>query len=249
MWDAIVLMVLHRWYVFVFLAAYLAIGSLHWGGSRTLKFLIIGYLAAWSSEALSIRTGFPYGMYFYHYDQLAGEPLLLGVPVWDSLSYVFLSFAGYMTALFLRSRWDRLNPIPELQASWWTVLLGAALTMILDVVIDPLAHLGGRWFLGEIYHYPAGGIYFDVPLSNFAGWFLVALAILGIFRLTDPLTGVPGRPRTTLLGVGLYAGVFVFNLAVTFWIGAWQLGLASAAWGIFLLFLALIKPRQRSVQM
>lgn len=248
MWDSILLMLLNRWYVFVFLVAYLSMASLHWGGTRTLKFLILGYFIAWGSEALSIRFGFPYGMYYYHYDQMTGEPFLLGVPLWDSLSYVFLTFSGYMMALFLRSRWDRYTPIPELQSSWWTVLWGAFFTMVLDVVIDPVAHLGEQWFLGDIYHYPPGGKYFGVPLSNFAGWFLVALAILAAFRLTDRLEGIPKNAKTLLLGVGLYLGIYFFNLSITFWIGAWKLGLASLGWGIFLLILGLIQARSRRLQ-
>ena len=248
MWNSILLMLVNRWYVFVFLVAYLSIASLHWGSSRTLKLLFLGYFIAWASEAASIRWGFPYGMYFYHYDQMAGEPFLLGVPVWDSLSYVFLSFAGYMMALFIRTRWDRVTPITKLQASWWTVVLGAFFTMVLDIVIDPIAHLGAQWFLGNIYHYPPGGLYFDVPLSNFAGWFLVALVILSVFRLTDRLEGVPENPKTIILGIGLFWGIYLFNIGVTFMIGAWKLGLTSLGWGFFLFLLALPRKRQGNLQ-
>lgn len=248
MWDTILITLLNRWYVLVFLIAYLSIASLHWGTSRTLKFFILGYFIAWASEAASIRTGFPYGMYYYHYDQMVGEPFLFGVPLWDSASYVFLSFSGYTMALFLRTRWDKFTPLTQLQKSWLTVLLGAFLTMILDIVIDPVAHLGSQWFLGDIYHYPPGGQYFDVPLTNFAGWFMVPLAIIGAFRLTDRLEGVPANPRTILLGVGLYTGVYLFNLIITYTIGAWKLGLASTAWGLLVLFLMLLRPKQRRVQ-
>lgn len=247
MWDTLIHTLIERWYVALFLISYLIVAGLHWGGKRTLKFLILGYLIAWASEASSIRNGFPYGMYYYHYDVLAGEPFLMGVPVWDSLSYVFLSFSGYMMALFLRARWDRLTPLNELQRSWLTVLLGAFLTMLLDVVIDPVAHLGDQWFLGNIYHYPPGGLYFDVPLTNFLGWFLVALSILAVFRLSDRLESVPKNPKTVLLGVGLFLGVYGFNLLITFWIGAWVLGIASLAWGLGLAVLAMLRPRQRKV--
>jgi putative membrane protein len=249
MWDAILATLLTRWYVYLFLLAYLSVASLHWGGKRTLKFLLLGYFIAWGSEGLSIRVGFPYGMYYYHYDKMVGEPFLWGVPVWDSLSYVFLTFSAYMMALYLRSRWDRFTPIPKLQASWGTVLLGAALTMVLDIVIDPVATLGRFWFLGDIFHYPPGGPYFGVPLTNFAGWFLVAFTILALFRLSDKLEGVPQNPKTILLGVGLFLGVYFFNLTMTFWIKAWGLGLASLGWGLLLLILALAGSRQRKIQM
>lgn len=247
MWESILTMIVKRWYVLVFLLAYLGIASKHWGLKRTLKLLIFGYTIAWASEASSIRTGFPYGMYYYHYDTLAGEPLVWGVPLWDSLSYVFLSFSGYMMALYLRSRWDRHSRLTQLQASWGTVFLGAFLTMILDVVIDPVAHLGSQWFLGNIYHYPPGGLYFDVPLSNFAGWFLVSLAILSTFRFTDRLTGVPKDPQTILLGMALFWGIYLFSLGITLYVQAWGLAAASVGWGV-LLILVSRKKRQRGLQ-
>jgi putative membrane protein len=244
MLETLLLLLSKRWYVFVFFLAYLSIAITHWGLKRTLKFLFLGYWIAWASEAASIRIGFPYGMYYYHYDVLAGEPLLLGVPIWDSLSYVFLSFSGYMMAFFLRSRWDRQNPLQEIQRSWRTVLWGALLTLVLDVVIDPLAHRGSQWFLGDIYHYPPGGAYFDVPLSNFAGWFLVALTIIGAFRLSDGLEGVPRNPKSVWLGMLLYWGIYFFNLGITLYIRAGWLALASAGWGLALLLLSCLRKKK-----
>lgn len=241
-------LITERWYVFVFFAAYLVVAIDHWGLKRTLKFLIIGYGLAWASEASSIRTGYPYGFYYYHYDQMLGEPMIWGVPFWDSLSYVFLTFSGYQMALFLRARWDRFAPLTQLQKSWKTIGLGAFLTMLLDVVIDPVAHLGGQWFLGDIYHYPPGGLYFGVPISNFIGWFLVALAILTLFRFTDSLQDVPKHTRGIKMGVGLYWGVYFFNLGVTFWVGAWRLGITSSLWGIVLLIASFAKGKQNRIR-
>ncbi|HCU23491.1 MAG TPA: carotenoid biosynthesis protein [Deltaproteobacteria bacterium] len=227
-----------RWYVVVFLLSYLGIASFHWGWKRTLKLLVLGYFIAWASEASSIRNGFPYGDYTYRYESMAGEIFLAGVPVWDSLSYVFLSFSGYMAALFLRSRWHRYTPLQELQSSWKTVLGGALLTMILDMVIDPVANQGEKWFLGDIYFYPHGGLYFGVPLSNFAGWFLTALAILAAFRLSDSLKGVPRHPASMGLGTALYLGIYFFNLGITLYIQEYSLAAAAAGWGLLFVWLA-----------
>ncbi len=67
--------------------------------------------------------------------------------------------------------------------------------MLLDVVIDPLAVRGDRWFLGRIFYYPEPGGYFGVPVSNFAGWVVVgATIVLGwqVLRAVDR-----GRPAAT----------------------------------------------------
>lgn len=238
MLDAILYTVIKRWYVFTFLLAYLGIATYHWGLKRTLKFLVLGYFIAWASEASSIRNGFPYGFYSYHYENLKGEILLMGVPVWDSLSYTFLSFSGWLTATWYRARWNPTTPLSLLHRSWKTILLGALLTMVLDIVIDPVAHLGKQWFLGDIYHYPKPGWYFDVPLSNFGGWFLVALAIISAFRLTDRMEDVPNSIRSLHLGVLLFWGVLLFNLGITLYLRAYALAAASAGWGMLLVLLS-----------
>jgi uncharacterized membrane protein len=102
----------------------------------------------------------------------------------------------------------------------------------LYIVIDPLALRGYRWFLGQIYGYPEPGVYFGVTLSNFGGWFLVSLGLIGVLQLI--ITRAPaspwwdwGRrrfPSQTLLGPGLYLGILGFNLTMTFLIGETCLG-------------------------
>ena len=91
----------------------------------------------------------------------------------------------------------------------------------LDVVIDPLTVHGERWFLGRIYYYPEGGIYFGVPLSNFVGWFVVGVTTIRLYQRWDrcmrPARGRRGRARhvryAALLEPLIYLGILVFNLA------------------------------------
>jgi putative membrane protein len=115
--------------------------------------------------------------------------------------------------------------------------------MLLDVVIDPLAVRGDRWFLGRVFYYPSGGVYFGVPLSNFAGWLLVGWAIVGGYLLMIRTVSdrVPERGEgMTGAGMGLYLGVLAFNLGMTLWIGEWGLfaaGMLVHACGFLLLYL------------
>src|SRR3989442_528775 len=86
--------------------------------------------------------------------------------------------------------------------------------MLLDVVIDPIAVRGDRWFLGRIFYYVEEGAYFGVPLVNFAGWALVGtLAIGGYLVLTRDARGTRPEP-----GMALYYAVLAFNLVGTAWI-------------------------------
>jgi putative membrane protein len=103
----------------------------------------------------------------------------------------------------------------------------------IDMVIDPVALRGDRWFLGKIYYYPDHGMHFGVPLANYVGWAVVGLISLSIYFRLDrrlPQMPLPTDDSVTvqlLLGVGLYYGVLAFNLCVTFWIGEPLLGMTG----------------------
>ena len=95
------------------------------------------------------------------------------------------------------------------------------LMMLIDVVVDPLAVQGDRWFLGRIFYYSEPGVYFGVPLANFVGWWVVGVAGVGGYLI---LAGQTGAPRSRLWpGVALYYAVLAFNLAVAAWIREWFL--------------------------
>jgi putative membrane protein len=198
-----------RWYVFVFLVSFLVISALDLGWRRTLVFTVWVWPLAWVSEFASTRVGMPFGLYHYTATTRGQELYVANVPLMDSLSFTFLAYAAFSLArgaLRTRRRW----PI---------ALTGGLLMMLLDVVIDPIAVRGDRWFLGRIFYYQEDGIYFGVPLSNFAGWALVGTAGIGgcLWLVRD---GYGTRPE---LGMALYYAVLAFNLAVTAWIREWVL--------------------------
>jgi putative membrane protein len=73
------------------------------------------------------------------------------------------------------------------------------------------------------------GVYFGVPLSNFLGWLLVGLLILKVYQWVDraleragllPVHAPLHYGWRALLGPALYLGVLLFNLGVTFFLGA-----------------------------
>jgi putative membrane protein len=117
----------------------------------------------------------------------------------------------------------------------------------IDMVIDPVALRGDRWFLGRIYYYPDPGIHFGVPLANYLGWAVVGSLSLAVYvpleRRLPPLD-IDLTQRATgpiLLGCGLYLGVLVFNLAVTFWIGEPLQGLTGLFMFLPIMILALLR--------
>ena len=210
-----------RPYVFGFLAFFLVAALRDLGPARAVTFLLWGGAVALVAELFSTRVGIPFGLYHYTGDTRASELFIGNVPFFSPLSFPFLAYAAFCVARrtlgpgWAATRAGRVH----------MVAVSGAVMMLLDVVIDPLAVRGGRWFLGHIFYYPDGGLYFGVPLSNFLGWLVVGWITIGgivwgrIVR-AQPAPGPeavdPGAPG---LGIVLYYLVLAVNLSVTLWIG------------------------------
>ena len=231
-----------RPYVFIFLAAFLFSAIKLIGWPRTWRFWFITWITAFICEFSSTRTGIPFGWYFYNGSTVGQELYFFDVPFMDSISFSFLLFAAYSVALGLLLPVESdptrtqtfLSPLRfdlNARTSWAVYGLTTFLFAFLDMVIDPVALRGDRWFLGKIYYYPDPGWHFGVPMANYIGWAVVGLIALAIYFSQDrrlaPLS--PAQPITQrlLLGIGLYYGVLAFNLGVTFWIGESTMGMSG----------------------
>ncbi|HEY7652835.1 MAG TPA: carotenoid biosynthesis protein [Methylomirabilota bacterium] len=208
-----------RPYVFAFLAIFLVAGVRDLGRTRTLAFLSWGGGVALVAELVSTRVGVPFGLYHYTGATRGAELFLENVPFFSPLSFPFLAYASFCLARrALGTAWAS-----TLTGRARAVLVSGALMMLLDVVIDPLAVRGGRWFLGHIFYYPGGGLYFGVPVSNFLGWLAVGWLTVGgaVWLMPRARLGSPA------LGIGLYYLVLVVNLTITLWIGEWMIAAAG----------------------
>lgn len=200
--------VLIRLYVFLFLAAFLVVASRDLGWRWAWGWLTWGWAVAFTAEFASTRVGIPFGLYHYTGATAGRELFISNIPFFDPLSFPFLAYASYCLA-----RWA----LGQAQG-WAAAALAGALMMLADVVVDPLAVLGERWFLGHLFDYAEPGPYFGVPLSNFVGWFLVGWVIVGGYLwAAGSRTWTLGSP---LGGIGIYYGVLFFSLGITAWIGA-----------------------------
>ena len=220
--------VLLRSYVFVLLALALAISLSLMGRTRTVAFFLITWIVAFGCEFSSTRTGIPFGWYVYNESTRGQELYLSNVPFMDTLSFTYLLFGSYcLSLLFLSPSRRQSSQIyiasTTLQMSWPVLALSVLFFVLIDVIIDPVALRGDRWFLGKIYYYPEPGAHFGVPIANYLGWALVGLTALGLFRLVErrlgDLSPDANKAGPLLLGAALYFGVVIFNLTMSFWIG------------------------------
>ncbi len=236
--------ILLRPYVFIFLLVYLIGCSAHLGLKRAILFCIAGYAITWLSEYSSIHNGFPYGYYRYIEATKAKELWVVGVPFMDSLSYVFLAYASFSMAVMVLSPVMNFKGLfyvletKKIRNSFSVTTLGALFMTYLDIIIDPVALRGDKWFLGRIHEYPGGGVYFGVPICNFAGWFVVGFLLIYTLQRIDRYLGdgkdIAGHHFfwRYMVGPALYLSVLAFNLSITFFIGEYAMGWA----GIFIVF-------------
>ena len=144
--------------------------SYRWRG--ILTFVGISLVAGNIFENLGVRTGFPYGHYYF--TEVMG-PKLLAVPIMMGFAYVGMGYLCWTLAwLILGKVHGPLNGSRRV-----TLPLVAAFLMVAwDLSQDPIwATILHCWIWVQ------GGPYFGVPLSNFFGWYLAAYVIFQLFAL------------------------------------------------------------------
>lgn len=215
-----------RPYVLAFLLIFLVLSFKVFDWRRALLFILYTTPLVFLLELGSTRFGFPYGIYVYHIENTVDKELwILGIPWMSTLSFLFLSFFSYRLSVYFFTR----SPLS------WPFITALAMFLI-DLVIDPVTVRGERWFLGDLYDYPEPGIYFGVPLINFAGWavcgFLVSFpfAIEELFNKRE-LLNQKRIWRWDYLAGWTYIGVAFFMAGVAFWIGEDRLGVIAASVG------------------
>ncbi len=153
------------------------------GVSRLAAVALIGFAV----EAAGVRIGLPFGDYAY---TSVLRPQVLGVPA-------VMGFAWMALVAFACDFAWRLGLAP-----WVAVVCAAGLTTATDLVIDPLAaNALGYWTWAR------GGVYYGIPFSNFAGWFVTAL-------VACPFLGARGRPNFWAAFVGVAIVLFFASCAL-----------------------------------
>jgi putative membrane protein len=122
---------------------------------------LCGY--TYAIEYVGVTTGYPYGTFQYGVEL---GPMLGGIPVALPLFFLPLVANAYLLCLLLLGDAARRVVL--------RVPLVVAAVIGMDLVLDPAAVSIGFWA------YEAGGLYYGVPWSNYAGWLLSAVVAVAV---------------------------------------------------------------------
>lgn len=161
----------HPWFVLfgvVVMRSPLVAGILPLFDRRAVGWLAVLVSYTYLIESVGVRTGWPYGGFEYAIDL---GPMLGGVPLALPVFFIPLVVNAYLLCLLLLGSRASNGPVRLLAVS--------ATVVAMDVVLDPGAVALGFWTFG-------GGAFYDVPLSNYAGWVLSAVvAVVTLDRAFD----------------------------------------------------------------
>lgn len=119
-------------------------------------------LLGWFVEVVGQASGFPFGS--YHYTPLL-QPQLAGVPLLVPLAWLMMMPPAWAMALVIAGA----------QPGWRARVRRAAVAALAftawDLFLDPQMVAWNAWV------WAVPGVYFGIPLLNFAGWLLVAFCV------------------------------------------------------------------------
>ena len=144
--------------------------------------------AAGLCESLSLRTGFPFGHYFF--TDLMG-PKIFDLPVLLVMAYLGIGYCSWVLAVLILGYRDKPLSGTRVVA---LPLLASTIMVAWDLSMDPIwATLDRAWIWRD------GGIYFGVPISNFVGWYLTAYLFNQAFALYLRRNQAVARPVSSTL--------------------------------------------------
>ena len=174
---------------------------------------LCGY--TYAIEAVGIATGYPYGAFEYGVDL---GPMIAGaVPAALPLFFLPLVVNAYLLCLLL------LGPLADRTAVRLPVVVAAVVGM--DLALDPAAVSIGFWA------YDAGGWYYGVPWTNYAGWVLSAAVAVGVLDRAFDREKLFGRlERCRFMLDDLVSFVVLWGV-VNAYFGNWIAALLAALFG------------------
>lgn len=172
-----------NWFLGLFLISSVTLLLLHsfetLSPLRAAFFIFLASGTGLLAEVLGLKYGVLFGGYYFY---RAGQLSILGVPLAAVLYWSIFVYTGYCIVNSFLVWLGKEKPAAKNNNFLLLPLLvfiDAWIVLAIDLFMDPLQVKAGNWLWLD------GGTYFNVPIGNFIGWFIVVAIITGIFRLYE----------------------------------------------------------------
>ena len=149
----------------------LAHGSLLYRLKGVLVFVMVCLGVAGMSESVSLRTGLPFGNYYF--TDVMG-PKISGLPVVLVLAYLGMAYCSWVLSLLIAGYREPIKGLKTVMVP----LLASFILLAWDLSME------ADWStVDRAWIWRNGGPFFGVPLSNFFGWYLTAFLFFQGFAI------------------------------------------------------------------
>lgn len=150
--------------VFLVTSGFLAMVYFYRSQSKVLGIAAVStvFILSILIESFGVHTGLFFGEYSYQADF---GPKIIGVPVTIGFAWVMVIATSHVLAA----------PIIHVTRYFGRILYAAYAALVatsLDLIIDPVAFEVKQYW---VWH--EGGLYYDIPFSNFLGWFILSFVL------------------------------------------------------------------------
>jgi putative membrane protein len=206
--------------VVVFAAATLTHAAVHRGLRWAAAYALVTAGTGLLAESVGTATGFPFGA--YEYTGTLG-PELLGVPVVIPLAWAMFAYPCLLVGQSLtRSRLGAALVGGWALASW-------------DLFLDPQMVEAGHWVWVDVTTSLPGSP--DVPVSNYLGWVLVGVLMVGLLQALprrDADDRVPAALFLWTYASSVLAFAVFFGRPVVALVGGLGMGLVAVPYALHL---------------
>jgi uncharacterized membrane protein len=147
------------------------------GLRHTAVFFSLSVFISWFYEQIGVATGLIYGA--YHYSEMLGFKVG-DVPLLIPLIWFMMIYPSYIIANLIASGRPTVTAC-KCYLIMRLSLISALVMTAWDLIVDPL--LSGPAI--AVWVWEQGGIYFGVPLQNYAGWILTTFTIYLAYRFFE----------------------------------------------------------------
>ncbi len=186
------------------MAAPLIVGVLPTIDRKAVAGIVLLMSYTYAIEYIGVTTGWPYGGFSYG---VTLGPMIEGIPAALPLFFLPIVMNSYLLCVLL---------LGDL-ADRWVVRLAVVIPAVvaMDVVLDPAAVSLGFWAFAD------GGAFYNVPLSNYAGWVVSATVAVAVMDWAFDRDELESRLRSCEFMLDDMVSFVILWGFINIWFGNW----------------------------